>query len=114
MPKIHTTSVDMHVHCSCSIQLFCSFKPGPVVSDCISMKIISLLTSMLVLSKISAKEDLELVAVSSSSFKRPLTFSSLFMLPEWFASIALGKSLRKADLYATTENRLGQLELPVL
>ena len=69
---------------------------------------------MLVLSKMSAKEDLELVAVSSSSFTRPLTISSLFMLPEWFASIVLGKSLRKADLYATTENRLSQFEFSVL
>ena len=82
------------------------------MSDYIFMKTISLLTSMLVLSKMSAKEDLELVAVSSSSFTRPS--STLFMLPEWFASIALGKSLRKADLYATTENRLSQLEFPVL
>lgn len=96
---------------SCSVQLlFCSFKPGRVVSDYILMKTISLLTSTLVLSQISAKEDLELVAVSSSSFKGPLKLSSLFMLPEWFASIALGKSLRRADLCATTENKLSQLE----
>ena len=84
------------------------------MSDYIFTKTISLLTSMLVLSQISAKEDLELVAVSSSSFTGPLKFSSLFMLPEWFASIALGKSLRRADLCATTENKLGQLEFPVL
>ena len=82
------------------------------MSDCIFMKTSLPLTSTLVLSQISAKEDLELVAVSSSSFK-PLPFSSLFMLPEWFASIPLGKSLRKADLYTTTENRLGQLEFSV-
>lgn len=84
------------------------------MSDYIFTKTILLLTSTLVLSHISAKEDLELVAVSSSSFKGPLKFSSLFMLPEWFASIALGKSLRRADLCATTENKLGQLEFPVL
>lgn len=104
MPNIHTSSVGMFTNNNCMLS---SFSPGPVVSDYIFMNTISLLTSTFVLSQRSAKEDLELVAVSSSSFKQPLTFSSLFMLPEWFPSIALGKSLRKADLYATTKNSLG-------
>lgn len=107
----HDIRQNMYKVACCSVQLlFCSFKPGRVVSDYILMKTISLLTSTLVLSQISAKEDLELVAVSSSSFKGPLKFSSLCMLPEWFASIALGKSLRRADLCATTESKLSQLE----
>lgn len=105
MPNIHTTSVGMFTNCT-TTACYLLFRQGPWLVF-IFMKTISLLTSTFVLSQRSAKEDLELVAVSSSSFKQPLTFSSLFMLPEWFPSIALGKSLRKADLYATTKNSLG-------
>lgn len=68
-------------------------------------KTLLILTSILVLSQISANEDLLLPTVSSSSFTLPLR--SMLMLPEWFASIARGRSLRKADLCSTRENTLG-------
>lgn len=75
------------------------------------LQTISILTSILVLSQMSANDDLLLPTVSSSSFRWLPLASSLFMLTRSrFPNIVRGKSTRNADLCRIKEHSIIQRE----